>query len=481
MSLTSSLNTAVAGLDLASRRAEVVARNVANADKAGYARRSLETGGAGLASPGSATSVARDIDPRMTAIRREAQSRQAGDQVMASFLGAIDGAIGDPDKSGSLQDRLARLDAAFVAASTEPHSQVRLLEIAESATDLAGFINGLDDTVTQARQDADTDIGKAVEQLNADLADVSRINTDIRRLTLGKHDTADLMDQRSVLVDRISQQIPLRQLPRDDGAIALVSTGGIMLLDGRAAELGFAARAPLTPEMSMPTHLSGLTVNGRDVAVSGPASGIGQGRLGALFALRDTVAPEATARLDSLAADLIARFEDPAVDPTRAAGTPGLFTEQGAALSAAPEAGLAGRLGVNALVRPDAAGEVWRLRDGFGAAAPTRTGAPDMLLRLGAAMADRAPPAMAGLPDAATDLPGHAAALKSLFSADRLRSEDRVAFSATEVKGLVDKRDGGAVDTDDEMRRLIQIEQAYAANARMIQAADDMMNRLLEI
>ena len=37
------------------------------------------------------------------------------------------------------------------------------------------------------------------------------------------------------------------------------------------------------------------------------------------------------------------------------------------------------------------------------------------------------------------------------------------------------------VDTDQEMQKLLLIEQSYAANARVIQVVDDMMRRLMEI
>ena len=481
MSLSSSLNVAVAGLDINSRLAEVVARNVANADTAGYARRVLAVGGADIGSPGSSSSITRDIDPRLTHIRREAQSRLAGDSVVSSFFAGIDAMIGDPDQAGSLQDRLARLDAAFVTAAADPQSEVRLLEISEAAGDLVRSMNNLDDAVIRARQNADLEIEKTVLQLNSDLADVERLNSDIRRQSLGGQGVADLMDQRSLLIDRISEQVPTRVLPRDDGTVALVSAGGAMLLDGKSAELGFDHRAPLTPEMSFPVQLSGLSLNGRSIAVSGASSAIPGGGLAALFDLRDNVAPEATARLDSLAAELIDRFEDPAVDATRSPGAPGLFTEAGASLMALPDPGLAGRLTVNELVLPAKGGALWRIRDGLGAAASGTGGDPSLLFAYGTAMAEPAVPALSGLPNLELDLVGHAASLKSLFASDRLRSEDRTAFGTTEVEGLVNQRDGGAVDVDSEMRRLVQIEQAYAANARVIQAVDAMLSRLTEI
>ena len=40
-------------------------------------------------------------------------------------------------------------------------------------------------------------------------------------------------------------------------------------------------------------------------------------------------------------------------------------------------------------------------------------------------------------------------------------------------------RDG--VDTDDEIQLLLQIEQAYAANARVLVAVDEMINQILRM
>jgi len=37
------------------------------------------------------------------------------------------------------------------------------------------------------------------------------------------------------------------------------------------------------------------------------------------------------------------------------------------------------------------------------------------------------------------------------------------------------------VDTDVELQNLLVIEQAYAANAKVIQAVNSMMNKILEI
>ncbi|WP_179378523.1 FlgK family flagellar hook-associated protein [Jannaschia marina] len=480
MSLSSSLNTAIAGLDLSSRRAEVVSRNVANADRAGYARRSVTAGGPSLGSPGASHGIDRAVDARLQHLRREAQARAAHQETLFDFHARLDAAIGDPDTPGSLQDRLARLDAAFVGAAADPQSDVRLTEVVTAASDLVTLLNDLDDLVISAREGADADIAGDVARLNADLAEVARLNTQIKRFSLGGSETADLEDQRTVLVDRISEIVPVRSLPRDDGAVALVSHGGTILLDGRPGTFEFAPRRPITPAMTNPGQLSGLLFNGRPLATAGASSAIPGGRLAANFELRDEIAPDATALVDTVAADLIGRFEDPAVDPSRPAGSPGLFTEAGAALSAAPDPGLAGRLRLNGVVDPAAGGQAWRIRDGLGAAAPDPRAPGDLLLDLGGLIGAvrPAPGAPAG---PSRTLVGLTADLKSGVSGNRLRAEDALNITRSEVAGLVDARDGGGVDIDTEMRRLIEIEQAYAANARVIQAVDTMLSRLTEL
>ena len=480
MSLTASLNAAAAGLDLTARRADIVARNVANADAPGYARRTIEGNGpAGL--PGSKLSVARQADPRLVQLRREAQSREAGAAVSQTFHADLDRAIGDPGRPGSLQGALARFDAALVSAAADPNVPTRLAEVSAAAQALAHRLNDVDGAIQAGRQNAEDDIGRAVGALNEDLSLVERLNADIRRVTAGGNDAADLTDRRSVVVDRISAMIPVREVARDGGAVALVSDGGLLLLDGRPVTIGFAGRPLVTADMSVPVQLSGLTVNGRDAPASGPASGIRGGALEAMFAVRDEAAPAATEMLDGLAAELILRFEDPAVDPTRAAGATGLFTDDGSPFAAAAPAGLAGRIAIDPTVSPDAPAQHWRLRDGLGAAAPGAGGDGALLLRYGAALARQDLPSVAGLPVAAADMTGHAAGVRSVISAARVEADDILAFRRGQAEDRAQGRDGGGVDIDGEMRRLLEVEQAYAANARVLQAVDTMMNRLMEL
>lgn len=474
MSLTASLNSAMSGLTQTSRRAEAVASNVANADTDGYRRREIVQGEI----PGRAV-TRRVVDPALAQLRRDAAADAAREGTAEAFHARLDTAIGDPGDPGSVQARLAAFDASLVAAASDPTSETLLASVARDAASLAGGLNDMADVVTAARQDADAAIDATVRALNSDLSAVADLNTRIMRVEASGQDASDLRDRRGLLVDRISEAIPVRRLVRDGGVVALVSTGGAILLDGRAAAIGFTPQPVVTDDMVAPGQLSGLTIRGRPI-VTGGAGPVSGGRLGALFDIRDRDAPAATDRLDAFAADLIDRFARVGTDPSLTPGDPGLFTDAGAALSAAPPAGLAARLRVNNALEPTDPATLLPLRDGFGAMVAGPAGDPAQLLRFGAALHLRDVPVTDPARSAGSlvDLLG---TMRSEISSNRVRSEDAGGVARAHADSLAAARDGGSVDTDAEMRRLIEIERAYAANARVIQAVGAMMDRITEI
>ena len=77
---------------------------------------------------------------------------------------------------------------------------------------------------------------------------------------------------------------------------------------------------------------------------------------------------------------------------------------------------------------------------------------------------------------------GHAGSLGSLFERRGQSLEDTAAASQARLTTLESAETAiVGVDIDSELQHLILIEQAYAANARVIQVADRLVQRLLEI
>ncbi|MBP9183933.1 MAG: flagellar hook-associated protein FlgK, partial [Fuscovulum sp.] len=233
MSVTSALASALTGLSATSRQAEIVSSNVANAATPGYARREVSLGAHVLGGTGQGVQVkgvTRQIDQFLMGDRRAAQAAAGDRDARAAFLQRMEQIFGQPEDPGSLSARVAALDTALMEAASRPESEARLASAVDSARLLALTLNRASDAVQDERARADTAIATAVGDLNSALTQVREINTQIRSFSGAGRDVSALMDQRQQIVDRISGLVPVREVPREHGQIALMTTGGAVLL-----------------------------------------------------------------------------------------------------------------------------------------------------------------------------------------------------------------------------------------------------------
>jgi len=483
MTITASLSNALSGLTATARAAELVSSNVANSMTDGYGARELELSARSLGRTGSGVrvdGVNRNVDEHLLSDRRGADATLGYDRTVADFQSTLERAIGIPGDAGSLSDRQAVLEAALIEASSRPDSDARLSAVFSASTGLATHLNRVSDTIQTARMDADREIGAQVGRLNEGLIKVQNLNREIQEARARGADPSSLYDLRQRALDDIAPIVPVRQVPRANGAVALFTTGGAVLLEGLAAEIGFSPRGVIVPEMTQASGaLSGLTINGVSVNTSGTRSPFSGGSLDGLLKIRDELATHAQAQLDGVARDLVERFQDPALDATRAVGAPGLFTDGGTFFDVTDELGLSSRVSVTTEIDPAAGGALWRLRDGLGATAPGDVGRSTLLRDLTAALTDLRAPVSGGFVGTARSAAGLAAEFLSSVSAARLNAESDLGYSAAKRDSLKMMELDRGVDTDHEMQKLMLIEQAYAANARVMSTADELIKILI--
>lgn len=483
MSIAGALSNALSGLTAASRSAEVVASNIANAATEGYAARTLvissrpgTTGGVRI------DGIARAVDPALLADRRLATAEQTQQGGMATAMQRIEALFGTPLDPGSLTARVTAFETALIEASSRPDLAERLDRAVNMADGLAGKFRDISAGLQQIRTAADGDIARQVASLNTDLERVSELNKRITALTSKGVGVAPLLDERQVVIDRIALVVPVIEVARDRGAIALFTPGGAVLLDGPAARLGFEPANLVAPQMTQAGGLlSGLTVNGVPVSTDPQFGPLAGGGLDASFRVRDDLAVRAQAQLDAMARDLVTRFADSAIDPTLQPMEPGLFTDAGAALDPALEAGLAGRIRLNAVIDPRQGDTSWRLRDGLGAALPGAPGEAGLLNRALTALQELRVPGGSVLDPVPQSFPDMAARVISDIGSTRQMIDQRQSFASVRTTALQAAEREAGVDSDDQLQRLLLIEQAYAANARVIQVVDDMLDSLLRI
>ena len=479
MSLSLSLSSAVSGLQASARSAELVSSNVANALTDGYGRRDIQLTARILGGTGSGveiTGVVRVTDQVLLSDRRVAQANMAGSAVLADAFARLEAAIGTPGDAASLGGKIAGLDSALLAATSRPDSEQRLAAVLTAAQGLATQVGKASIAVQMERERADDRIAENVKELNDTLAKVAALNAQILKQVVADRDASPLMDQRQQLIDKIAEIVPLRQIDRDTGQIALISTGGAVLLDGRPALFGFTPVGKVTPDMTLASGaLSGLTMNGKPVTFGDGSDKLDGGAMAANFRLRDIEAPVQQVRLDALARDLIARFANPSVDTTLTSGAPGLFTDAGAAFNAATETGLAGRLAVNTAADPANGGALWRLRDGLGATTEGPPGESALLTALRGQLTAFLAPASGGFAPGARSFSGLASDVLSYVSRARTGAEAEQSYTAARYDSLRADELAAGVDTDQQLQSLLLIERAYGANAQVIKTVDSMI------
>lgn len=485
MGISAAISNAYSGLTSVSRMAETVSNNISNAMNENYARRAVVTdnrvvGGVGMGV--NVTSIDRAMDALATSSRRTMGASYSHANTLSTATSRLAASLGVPGDAGALGARMLAFENALRGSADNPASASLREQVLQTAQGVTSTLKNISTQTMAVRMESDAQIASQVRSVNVALKKIEAVNTEIR-LRQGSGNTAALEDVRKKLIDEVSSIIPIRQISREGGVVALYSEGGAALIDGQANELGFTATPVITPDMTLASSaLSGLTLNGRSMSIGTGTGQLEGGSLAAAFNVRDVLTPEFNARVDAVARDLVERFQSPSTDPSLAVGDAGLFTDNGAAFAPANELALAQRLDINAAVDPAQGGDLWRLRDGINAVAQGPAGDDSQLRRMVDAMAaKRTPSAATGLINlvGATEL---SEGLSALVSAQAARSEDTTAYNSGQFDILREAELGvTGVDTDYEMQQLLVIEQSYAANARVISTADQLMQTLLEI
>lgn len=484
MSIARALGNAMSGLTATARGTETVAANLANAATPGYARRELAVSAQTAGSNAGGVrvdGVTRAVNASVLSESRLAEAARTEASTRLAFATRIEDQIGIAGKSGSLGAALTDFQTALTSAASRPDDEIRLTQVVDKAQALASRLNTASDQVQAARSAADQAIAAAVATLNKSLAEVAHLNRRIAVLEADGSDPSSLIDQRQGIISGIAKIVPVQEVTRAAGAVALFTAGGAVLLDGTTpTAFSFDAAGQMTAGQTVGSGLALLMQNGIELTQSQMRLYAG-GSLAAHFAIRDELAPAVQTSLDDLAYDLHERLADPAVDATLTATSAGLFTDGGARASLPGKTGLAGRLSVNDAVIEDAGGSAWRMRSGVQATAEGAVGDSTLLIAMSDAL-DQTTTALAGTGfSGRASLADRLGTVESQISTARVNAQSDAAIRNGQADTIWSRLAADGVDSDAEMQRLLQYEQAYAANARVIQAIQTMMDQILGI
>ena len=298
MSLTRALSNAQSGLAVSGLRADIAAGNVANASTPGYVRREVVTAEKVTGNVGNGvrvSSIERQQDLALTRLRRDSDASFGRATILAQTYNQLNAELGAPGDEFGLFASYESLESNFRELANTPESPALQNAVLASTADLVNQFNTLSSTADALRNSADANIGRDVETVNNALHRLQELNGEIGALNAQTSDTASLEDERQELISTISEIIPVRDVPRGNGQVDIVTNSGVFLLVGTVNELSFQPAGVIPPGASFADgtgNLSGLFVGSQQLT---PGSNgnftVTSGSIAGNFAVRDSVAP----------------------------------------------------------------------------------------------------------------------------------------------------------------------------------------------
>ena len=506
MSIDAALLIARSGLMHTQRALSNAADNVANAETEGYTRKRIVAEAVSVSGQGMGVrslGPVRDVDTALVNEMNKRKSELAAAELRDSVLARIEEAHGDPAKGEGLGDLVGKLRSGFIELRHDPSQVVKQQAIVlNAAQNLTDRLNDLSRVVGEARQSAHDGIVTEITKINATVRELAELTRNIVERTGAGEATADIEDKRDLALDHLSESIGFKAVRRENGGLLLLGAGGVTIPLNENGDTFSVAPGALSPAAYYggAGTIPPIVLAGTDVTplMSG-------GRLGEYLRLRDQTLPRYQAELDIAAVEIADRFEEEGLrlftDPAGVVPDPNV----GYAAPTSTQIGFAGRIQINAEVRA----EVRKLRDGTHVQppppavawfTPNPVGGPagfttliDRILTNSFGASNSQGSNWGGF--ATTGL-GPDGSLSSPFGMPQTIEQYGILVTATQasdsaaagaaVETAKQLSDGlqarftrqSRVDVDSEMASLIQLQNAYAANARVISTAQTMWDSL---
>jgi flagellar hook-associated protein 1 FlgK len=506
VSLASALSIATGGLRNINAQLSLVSNNVANASTPDYSvetagQQSLVGGGQPLGVQTEAATRAIDLALQQAAFQQD--TVVAGLTTTTTSLQQLDALQGAPGQGSDLGSLLGKVQSGFATLLGDPSSTAQQSAVISAAGNLTGAINTISNGYTQQRQAAQNDIVTQVSNMNSDLNEIGILSNRIVATQNSGLSVASLENQRDAVVHSLGNIIGIKTLTQPNGDLIVTTASGTELPTRGIANPIQTTGATIGAGASYTGgSIPAITLSGIDIT-----NQLQGGSLGADITLRDATLPTFQAELDefsfSLASQFSAQgltlFSDPNGNVPAGGGPPVQSTYVGFASEIQVNPAV---VATPSLVR-DGTQDIAGSPTGASAFTHNPAGGPAGFTTLINRILDYAlgTDAQSGVPQPASNTAGlgpdgtlnapygapptlaaNAAALVSAqagvssAASGQLSSEQTLQATlnanVTAVSG---------VNMDTEMSFMLELENAYGANARIISTVQAMFNQLLQV
>lgn len=321
MGLFSVLGTSSSGLRSVQDHLSLVSQNVAGASTEGYVRRTqTQSPGAPGSGGGLSPNIERAFDRFVQSGFWQARSGSAYAGILSSTLSDINNLFGTPGSDTGLPNLMAKFQNTLKSLVTDPSSAAARAQVIGQLNLVVNSIHGISDGIQSARANVESALSNDVEELNSYLQQIDAIN---KKVGVTNRDPG-LLDQRDLLVGKISSLIGVTVREQTDGTLQIsTDTGSVLVDQSGVAKLSFDARGNIgagdlydvDPTKRKVGTILATTPGGTTLDLLGNGL-VKSGELGALVQLRDQALVETQGQIDDFAAALASAFSDEDVDST---------------------------------------------------------------------------------------------------------------------------------------------------------------------
>ena len=434
------LETTLRGILAQQLAINVTGHNIANANTVGYTRQSAVLAPTdaytepGVSRPPQAGQLGTGVDvTAYTRVRdgfldiqyRAQAMKQGSATATQDGLSQVQDALAEPSDHG-LNSLLQQYWSSWQDVSNAPENMATRQSLAQNAASLADGFNALASQLSTIQSQTGQNVLSTIDQVNSIGGRIAQLNDAIMKDTVTGDHPNDLLDQRDLLIDQLSQLGNVSVTATTYGQVD-VSIGGASLVSG--------ATAATLAESNMTSLTSG--------------------KLSGLITLRDTTIPGYQSQLDTVASTLIT-----ATNAQHALG----FDLNGNAGGAFFTGTSASTIAINpALISNPAL---------IAASGNGNVGNADNALSL----ANIRNQALVG----ASTIDTAYSQLVTQIGSDTQQAQ-RDSDTANLLTGSIDDRrqSVSGVSLDEEMTNLVKFQRGYQASARAMSAMDEMIDQLI--
>ncbi len=242
MAINSILNIATSGLYASQSGIKTVSQNIANVNTKGYVRIEQEqsavniNGGVGGV---SVTSVRRAADRFLQTATIAANTSASKDSIKAQYLDQVQMIFGDPTGDSSLFNRIDEALGAFETAVLNPGSMSIRRDVLSKISNVLSQLGDVSDQVQDIRGNVDFEIATSIDEMNAILDRITKVNSDITRGNI-QGDANGAKEEMSSLIDKLSEYIDVRVDYKDTGVANIYTHDGTFLAGFEASKFSYA-------------------------------------------------------------------------------------------------------------------------------------------------------------------------------------------------------------------------------------------------